>query len=122
MSPKHKAYHVLVVVSILLCIGGFVYNTYDTVVKFIRGGKLVLTTSKSFAKLPLPVLVLCNHTAYKDIQYDNTTIWHQHRYLELTRDPEEILLNLTVHSISRGEYAINYIKNVRCARYTKEDV
>ena len=96
---KNKTYYALVTISLILCIGGFINNSYETFNKFISGAGLVLTLSQYRDQLPLPVFVLCNHTAYKELPYEvtygNDTIWHEKRYLELTRDPNNMLLNMT---------------------------
>ena len=91
---KSITHHVLVIATLFLCLGGFLYNTYETFYKFITGARLVLTLSTSQSQLPLPVFVLCNHTAYKELPIGNNTIWQQEKYLELTRDPLNMLFDV----------------------------
>ena len=87
----------LMVVSLALCLAGFIYNTYGTFDKFILNAKLVVTSSEdSDEPLPLPDFVLCNETAYKKYPTKGKShIWQEVKYLELTRNPEEIFLDLS---------------------------
>ena len=112
MSNKSKTYHTLVLVSVVLCIVGFIYNTFGTFDKFINGGTLVLSESKSYPQLPLPVFLLCNDPPYHEIPYGNNTIWQEDRYLQLTRNPEEILISAKNYNVSVSE--LRTVNKGRC--------
>ena len=94
---RNKAHCALVIVTLVLCVSGFMWNTYETFEKFISRARLVLTVSQSELQLPLPVFVLCNHLAYKELPYERTkgnkSIWLEDRYLEQTRDPSDLFRN-----------------------------
>ena len=93
-SYKGKLFHSLVLTSAIFCIGGFIYNSYETFEKFISGAHIVLTSSQSHTNLPLPVFVLCNETAYKELPYGENSIYQLSKYLQLTRDPREMMFDL----------------------------
>ena len=107
----------LVVVSIAFCLAGFIYNTYGTFDKFILGAKLVITSSEdNNDPLPLPDFVLCNETAYKEYPtLGKSPIWQKVKYLELTRNPEEIFVDIKNFT---SNYEFHNISHKRTDLYT----
>ena len=94
---KSKIYRAFVAGSLILCIAGFTWNTFETIDKFISAAKLVLTEStESYAELPYPVFVFCNNTAYREIpSLNESPMWQFEDYINLTRNPGEIINKIT---------------------------
>ena len=102
------------IVSLVICVGGFIHNTFGTFEKFILGAKLVLITTQDTNHLPLPTFVICNDTAYKQLPKDKNTIWQEKEYVSLTRNPEEMQVqDIKVHvdDNSRSTQRVNYTEN-----------
>ena len=108
MSGKHQIYKTIVVISVVFCIGGFIFNTYGTFDKFISQARLVVTSSQSSDFLPLPVFAICNETAYKKLPFGNDTMWREESYLKLTRNVDEILFGIRGSSTDGSMFKVNY--------------
>ena len=112
MKGKIHLYRLFVVTSVLLCIAGFIWNTFGTFENFILGAKIVQSDKQANEQLPLPVFVLCNDTGYKEIPFWEDGIWQEDQYLKITRNPEEMVtpgpfnssLNLTKEDLYTAEY------------------
>ena len=97
MANESKIYRMVKSLSIVLCVGGFIYNTFGTFEKYILAATTVVVTTQNKNELPLPVFVICNDTAYKKIPKDsisNETMWQVKRYLQETRNPAEMQVRL----------------------------
>ena len=114
-------YNYFVFISSVICLCGFIYNTHETFDKFINSATLVLREAQSHQCLPLPTFVLCNDTAYKEIpSLQRFPIWQEDTYLELTRNPLEMLVsieernNTGLRRINYTEENLNTVSHGRC--------
>ena len=94
------------------CIVCFILNSFETFKKFFQGSKLVITSTQEHHDLPLPEIILCQESAFSDMDSEGIMRWSKEKYINQTIDPEEIgLKNLTLWS-GGGEEKLyeNYTK------------
>ena len=96
----------LKVFTALACIVCFVLNTFGTFKKFFDGSKLVVTSTQENNELPLPVLLLCQESAFTEMDSEGIMRWSKGKYLNRTTDPAEISIKKLWST--RVDYLVNY--------------
>ena len=76
--------------TVLVCTVCFILNSLETFHKYFKGSQLVLQSSQAEAELPLPLLVLCPESAFREVTKDGIMGWSKQQYLEETTDPANI--------------------------------
>ena len=84
--------------TVIVCGVCFILNSLDIFYKFFKGSKLVLQTTKANPELPLPVMVFCGKSAFKEIDLEGIMGWSKERYMQQTADPTDGIKSLQVHS------------------------
>ena len=107
MRKSEICFQALRAVTLLLCLTGFVLNSYETFNKYFKQATLVLSSTQHWkTELPLPVFVLCNISAFKETPA-NSSIWRASQYLDMTRNPKEILSNIHLYNPTSKSILLN---------------
>ena len=112
MPNKSRNYQNVIIVSTVLCVGGFIYNTFGTFEKFIQAANIVVITTQKNDQLPLPNFVVCHDEAYKTLPAErsstNETMWQEEKYLQQTKNPEEIQMKIAENmALDATNYTFN---------------
>ena len=89
MAKKAEIYKMVKISTYILCLGGFIINSFETFQKYIQKTTLVLSSTQEATELPLPAFVFCNGSSYQ--QFTNVSIYRKEEYLKQTRDPTTYL-------------------------------
>ena len=143
MNANSKLFTLLKFGSAVLCIVGFVCNSYIIFKQFIEGKRLTSLDIRKGTKLVLPSLTICRFSGYKEAM-DEYTDLELVNFLNKTLDLEEILISIkdphsytspitdiyknvthwkikATYSNSRGRcHTIHYnqqVKNFNCLKY-----
>ena len=113
----------LKVFTALACIVCFVFNSFETFKKFFDGSKLVVTSTQENHELPLPVLILCQESAFTEMDNEGIMRWSIDKYLNRTTDPAEISLKelwstRVYHSVNYTLGTLNTMFSGRCLTVT----
>lgn len=84
---EDKVYNRLKLFLYLACGICFVVNSYSTFKKYFDHSTLILTSNQHYDQLPLPVIVLCRHQAYKVHERNLSTT----SYINVSFDPMGII-------------------------------
>ena len=113
METKRRAYLVLRFVTLLFCLGWFVYNVWNSFQAFLNNATLVLSSTKHFSELPIPLLLACYSSPYK--HFTSVPIYQLQEYYRQAKDPNHLLANRTLWD-ALGKTELNTMYNGRCVK------
>ena len=104
---------VLRFLTLLFCLGWFVYNVWNSFQAFLNNATLVLSSTKHFSELPIPLLLACYSSPYK--HFTSVPIYHLQEYYRQAKDPNHLLANRTLWD-ALGKTELNTMYNGRCVK------
>ena len=92
----------LKILTLIGCILGFTYNSYETLEKYFNHATLVLASSKTQKQLPAPDVILCYVNAFTEAP-NRKTFLIEENYINVTRNPFDILRDKKIRQSNLGD-------------------
>ena len=97
----------LKVVTVVACVLGFLSNSKESFIKFVRNSKLVLSSTQFHDKLPMPSIVLCNASGYNQRISKWDELSTMKKYEAKTMDPMKLKMDGSFKGMNSTRRVLN---------------
>ena len=97
----------LKVITVVACVLGFLSNSKESFIKFVRNSKLDLSSTQLHDKLPMPTIVLCNASGYNQRINKWDALSTIKKYEAKTMDPMKLKMDGSFKGMNSTRRVLN---------------